>query len=48
MRARYVQIQSPKTHRYLKLDRLHGKIVSHKSTYGLYSKIKIIKRIEEV
>jgi hypothetical protein len=39
---RYVQACNPITKRYVKIDRLRGAIVSHKSTKGAYKNIEIV------
>jgi len=40
-KARYVQVCNPKTLHYVKIDRVEGKIVSHKRTAGPYKGISI-------
>jgi hypothetical protein len=39
-----VQLKNPRTERYVKVDRVHGRILSTKKTKGPYKNIQIIKR----
>ncbi len=38
-----VQMQNPRTERYVKVDRVHGRILSTKKTKGPYKNIQILK-----
>jgi hypothetical protein len=39
-----VQVQNPKTNRYVKIDRTKGKILSHKKSDGPYKNIPIARK----
>ena len=38
--SRFVQIKNPITGRYVKIERVNGRIVSHKKTKGKYKNIE--------
>lgn len=40
----FVQVKSPKTDRYIKIDRTKGVIVSHKKSPGPYKGVPIVSK----
>ena len=48
MKHEYVQIQNPKTKKFIKIDKTIGKIVSHKKSLGAYKNIPIHKKQKEL
>ena len=43
MKSDLIQIQNPRSKRYIKTDRARGRILGHKKTKGPYKGIKIVK-----
>jgi len=39
-----VQVKNPKTDRYVKIDRIAGRIIGHKLTRGPYKKVPIARK----
>jgi hypothetical protein len=39
-----VQVQNPRTERYVKIDRNAGKIISHKSSTGPYKNVPVARK----
>jgi len=39
-----VQVKNPKTDRYVKIDRVAGKILAHKKSEGPYKNISIARK----
>jgi len=44
MKTRIVQVKNPETDKYIKIDRVKGKILERKKTYGPYKGIPIVSR----
>lgn len=44
MKKDLVQVRSPKTGRYLKIDRRTGTIIAHKPTVGPYKDVPVAKK----
>jgi hypothetical protein len=43
-KTRVVQVKNPKTGHYVKIDRVQGKIVSHKKSQGPYKNVPIARK----
>ncbi len=43
-RARFVQLYNPRARRWVKIDRVAGRIIAHKRTPGPYVGVPIVER----